>query len=254
MKALTLVGIGTGALDHLTLQGARALAGAGLILIPEKEDKPELAALRHAICDAVAPDVPRAGFAMPVRDPALPYLARVEAWHDEIARRWAAAAGGADDVALPVWGDPALYDSSLRIAARLRPAPVLRVVPGITALSALTAAHAIPLNDIGAPVVVTTGARLRDTGWPPGADTVAVMLDAGGAWQALDAAGIRIWWGAYLGMEGQLLDQGPLPDAGPRILSTRASARAARGWIMDSYLLRRDAGAANTEGSVSERN
>ena len=51
-------------------------------------------------------------------------------------------------VALMVWGDPALYDSTLRIARRLTPCPRLRVVPGITAVQALTAAHAIPLNTV----------------------------------------------------------------------------------------------------------
>ena len=49
----------------------------------------------------------------------------------------------------------------------------VEVVPGITSLQALTAAHAIPLNEIGAPVVVTTGRRLRDEGWPISAQSVS---------------------------------------------------------------------------------
>ncbi len=77
---LSLVGIGTGNPDHLTLQAVKALNAADLILIPEKgEDKADLADLRRQICaDLVTrPGVIVAGFAMPVRDPANPsYLAR----------------------------------------------------------------------------------------------------------------------------------------------------------------------------------
>ncbi|MCA3862067.1 MAG: hypothetical protein IOB81_25890, partial [Burkholderia sp.] len=46
-------------------------------------------------------------------------------------------------LALLVWGDPALYDSSLRIAERLQAGGLplrVRVVPGLTSLQLLTAA------------------------------------------------------------------------------------------------------------------
>ena len=59
----------------------------------------------------------------------------------------------------------------------------------------------------------------------------------------LDPDGLAIWWGAYLGMANQILDAGPLAEAGPRIRARRAAARAAHGWIMDVYLLRRGTGA-----------
>jgi precorrin-6A synthase len=111
----------------------------------------------------------------------------------------------------------------------------------VTSLSVLTAAHAIPLNDLGAPVVITTGRRLRDEGWPKGADAVAVMLDAGGAFDRLDPEGVTIWWGAYLGMPHEALIAGSLAEASARILATRAALRAEHGWIMDIYLLRRAA-------------
>ena len=117
---------------------------------------------------------------MPVRDDALPYTERVDAWHDEIARRWERGTSRTRPMGrlrFLVWGDPGLYDSTLRIAERLTPTPRCRVIPGITALQALTSAHAIPFNTIGGTVVVTTGRRLRDRGWPDGAETVAVMLD-----------------------------------------------------------------------------
>lgn len=238
---LLLVGIGSGDPAQLTRQAETALAGADAILIPDKgAEKADLALLREEICDAVAPRVPRRRFAMPRRDAASGYLEGVADWHDAIAEAWAAAIPpGARRVALLVWGDPSLYDSTLRIAERLRPAPEITVIPGITALQALTAAHAIPLNDVGAPVVITTGRRLREEGWPLAADRVAVLLDQGGAFETIDPGGVTIWWGAYLGMPQQMLDSGPLAKIGSRIMTARAAARLRHGWIMDVYLLAR---------------
>ena len=243
MIALDLIGIGTGNPEHVTLAALRAMAEADLILLPRKGDeKSDLADLRRQICAAHLPDLSRVvEFDLPVRDGKTAYLDAVNDWHDAIAARWKATIdahlpkGGR--VALLVWGDPSLYDSTLRIAARLGITP--RVVPGVTSLSVLTAAHAIPLNDLGAPVVITTGRRLRDEGWPAGADAVAVMLDAGGAFSALDPQGVTIWWGAYLGMPHQALIHGPLAEVAEQILDTRAALRAQHGWIMDIYLLHR---------------
>ena len=265
--ALTLIGIGTGNPDHLTRQATSAMNAADLILLPHKgEDKAELAALRQSLCDEVlvAPAPRIAGFDMPVRrNQGDDYLAQVDEWHAAIARCWhaaiaqalgAPAAGDAPApkvlrVALLVWGDPALYDSTLRIAARMQPAPVrVDVVAGITSMQALAAAHAVPLNDIGQPFVVTTGRQLREQGWPAGVDTAVVMLDGQCSFTVLPPEGLHIWWGAYLGMSQQLLDSGPLAEAGPRIERTRAAARAQHGWLMDIYLLRRASGLPATEG------
>ena len=69
------------------------------------------------------------------------------------------------------------------------------------------------------------------------------MLDGECSFQSLDPAGLTIWWGAYLGMENECLDTGPLGEAGPRIATRREEARERHGWIMDIYLLRREAGA-----------
>ncbi|WP_417741913.1 precorrin-6A synthase (deacetylating) [Salipiger sp.] len=242
MTELWLIGIGTGNPAHLTLEGRQALREASCVLLPRKgPGKDDLAHLRLAILAESGGAAEVIPFDMPVRDDSLPYAERVERWHDAIAGRWQTALEGAPagPVALLVWGDPGLYDSTLRIAERL-PGPVrLRVVPGITALQALTAAHAIPFNTINGAVTVTTGRRLRDSGWPEGAESVVVMLDGACSFETLPPEGLRIWWGAFLGMPEQLLDHGPLSEAGPRIKARRAEARARHGWIMDTYLLRR---------------
>jgi len=247
--ALSLVGIGTGNPDHLTRQGAAALNAADLILIPRKgERKADLAELREKLCAAVVtnPATRIVHFDMPVRDGADDdYAGAVNRWHDAIAEAWhdniRAHLPHGGRIALLVWGDPSLYDSTLRIADRLKQRLPLQVsvIPGITALQALTAAHAIPLNDINAPVTITTGRQLRDHGWPADADTVAVMLDGECSFRQLDPTGISIWWGAYLGMPEQVLVNGPLAEVSEEILQTRRAARTAHGWIMDTYLLRR---------------
>ncbi|KGJ05397.1 precorrin-6A synthase (deacetylating) [Paracoccus halophilus] len=249
MVELILIGIGTGSPDHLTLQATAEIAAADLILIPLKgADKSDLAGLRRNICAAHAgPQARIAEFDLPRRDARdTDYRHGVDRWHDAIADSWEATIrahlpGLSGRVALLVWGDPSLYDSSLRIARRLsaRLPLRLRVIPGITAIQALCAAHAIPLNAIAAPVLITTGRQLRDHGWPPGADRIVVMLDGDSSFQALDPQGVTIWWGAFLAMPEQILRHGPLAATGPEIVAARASARAAHGWIMDIYLLER---------------
>ncbi|MDH2326055.1 precorrin-6A synthase (deacetylating) [Cereibacter sp. SYSU M97828] len=239
MTELVLVGIGTGNPDHLTREAIRALNGADVILIPRKEDAPGLATLRRAIlAEVLDRPVPMVEFDLPKRDPAIAeYAARVAAWHDAIAQVWAQAIPPQGRAAMMVWGDPSLYDSTLRIAARL--SVDVRVIPGITSVQALCAAHGIPLNEVGEPVLVTTGRRLRDGGWPSDAATVVVMLDGECSFGCLDPAGIDIWWSAYAGMPQQISIAGPLPEVAARIVAARHEARAIHGWIMDIYLMRR---------------
>jgi precorrin-6A synthase len=98
------------------------------------------------------------------------------------------------------------------------------------------------LNRIGRSIQITTGRKIAE-GLPDGADDVIVMLDGDCSFKAIDASGIDIYWGAYLGSEDEILAAGPLRERAPEIERMRAEARARKGWIMDTYLLRkRDAG------------
>lgn len=250
MEKLVLIGIGTGNPDHLTLQAIKAMRGADLILIPQKgPDKSDLAGLRHAMLAEHAAHVPVATFDMPRRDVSGGYLAGVDAWHDAIAAAWVAAIARVQDgrefsrdirtVALLVWGDPSLYDSTLRIASRLLPMPEIVVIPGVTSMQVLTAGHAIPVNEVGAPFTVTTGRQLRDHGWPAGVDRLVVMLDGECSFLTLPPAGVQIWWGAYVGMAEEVLAEGPLAEMALTIPPLRERLRAEHGWIMDIYVLRR---------------
>lgn len=249
MIQLSLVGIGSGNPEHLTLQAIRVLESADVILLPRKgEKKSELADLRRMIASDILKITPKiVEFDYPVRDANAPkYLDGVNTWHDALAAIWGGLIsdhvpkGG--HVALMVWGDPSLYDSTLRIADRLSAQKfkmTVTVVPGITSLQMLTATHAIPLNTLGAPVQITTGRQLRDHGWPQGVDTIAVMLDGENSFQTLLPDGYNIWWGAYVGMPDQILLAGDLTTTAPKIIKTRAEAREKHGWIMDIYLIRK---------------
>lgn len=247
MMTLSLIGIGCGDPGQLTRAAIGAINAADLVLIPRKRTaKSDLADLRRTVCaDVLTNDKARiAEFDLPMRDAGeADYRKGVDDWHDAVAATWSQTIadhlGGDGKVALLIWGDPSLYDSSLRIARRLKPLPDIEVVPGITSIQALCAAHALPLNDIGEPFLVTTGRRLREGGWPAGIDTVVVMLDGGTAFQSLDPEGLHIWWGAYLGMADQIIMSGALAEVGARIVAARQDARERHGWIMDSYILKR---------------
>ncbi|OGO91093.1 MAG: precorrin-6A synthase (deacetylating) [Coxiella sp. RIFCSPHIGHO2_12_FULL_44_14] len=245
MYKMSLIGIGSGNLSHLTDGAKAAIARSELILIPRKgSEKEDLAEIRREICSKLG-YAQIVEFDVPTRNCSDNYLADVDDWHDEIAACWRSnlsehlPEGG--NVSLLIWGDPSLYDSSIRIANRLKkvdPAISFHVIPGITSLQALTAAFGITLNELAEPVLITTGRMLRKGGWPSNVHTVAVMLDSGGAFDEIDPENKSIWWGAYVGMDKETLMSGELKDVSKMIIKRRAELREKHGWIMDVYLIR----------------
>jgi precorrin-6A synthase len=105
-------------------------------------------------------------------------------------------------------------------------------------VQALAAQHRIALNAIGEPVHITTGRKLTE-GLPPGVDTAVIMLDNGSGLRALAGEDVDIYWGAYLGTADEVLVAGKLGDRVEEIEQLRARERERKGWIMDTYLLRR---------------
>lgn len=251
MRRLLVIGIGAGDPEHVTAQAVRALNEVDVFFIIDKGvAADELVALRREVCERF---VERPSYRIvevpdPPRDRTTPaYGTAVDDWRARRAASWEALLGkelGEDGVgAFLVWGDPSLYDSTIDVIERVLAAGRVQfsyeVIPGISAVHALTARHRIPLNRVGGAVQITTGRRLADTGWPQGVDDVVVMLDADCSFRHVEPAGIEVYWGAYLGTPDELLVSGPLAEAGPRIERVRAEARARKGWIMDTYLLRR---------------
>lgn len=240
MKTIMIVGIGSGNPEHLTVQAINALNRADLLFIPDKgQSKADLADLRRDIIARYVtnPASRSMDYAVPRRDAAnSDYGAGVDDWHAALAAIFAGLLAHVPDNgagAFLVWGDPGLYDSTIRIVERLRAGYRVEVIPGITAIQALTAAHGIALNRIGEPVHITTGRRLGGVS----EDTV-VMLDGQTAFINADPD-LDIFWGAYLGTPDEITISGRLGDVSDHILATRKAARERHGWIMDTYLLRK---------------
>jgi precorrin-6A synthase len=251
MRKIIVIGIGAGDPEQVTIQAVNALNRVDVFLVLDKgEVKQELVDLREEILARYA-----SGTTYRVvhgRDPerdrtSSAYVEAVDDWRRrraDVSQELIAGELGPNETgAFLVWGDPSLYDSTLAIlddiAGRGELEFEVEVIPGISSVSTLAARHRVPLNQVGRPVQITTGRRLAQ-GWPEGVDDVVVMLDAHTAFT--EHAGTDIYWGAYLGTPDEILISGPLPEVAPQIVEARAEARRRKGWIMDTYLLRRSRG------------
>jgi precorrin-6A synthase len=243
VRTIHVIGIGAGDPQQVTAQAVTALNATEVFFAMDKgAAKSDLVALRREVCERFirTPGYRFVELADPPRARDGDYLQAVSEWHEARADVWARAIEselGPDGVgAFLAWGDPSLYDSTLRILELVgaRVEFSYDVIPGITAIQTLTARHRIPLNDVGEPVLITTGRQLRATGLSGDA---VVMLDADCSFTACPPA-TRIWWGAYLGTPDELLVSGTVGEVGEQIVALRAQARARHGWIMDTYLLR----------------
>jgi precorrin-6A synthase len=250
VRRLLVIGIGAGDPEHVTVQAINALNEVDVFFVIDKSHQTqELVRLRREICERYIrdPNYRIVEINDPPRDRTTPaYREAVDDWRSRRAELWERAiADELDDDgcgAFLVWGDPSLYDSTLavleQILARGAVAFEHEVVPGISSVQALTARHRIPLNRVGRPVQITTGRRLAE-GFPDGVDEVVVMLDADCSFRHLPDEGLEIHWGAYVGMDDEILVSGPVSEVGEEIVRRRAEARERKGWIMDAYLLQR---------------
>lgn len=251
MRKLLVIGIGAGNPDFLTIQAVKALNRADVFFVFDKgERKSDLVRLRQDICERFIENKSYRFVTIddPVRDPEPHgYKHGVEAWHRERALKLAAqieAEVGEDGCgAFLVWGDPSLYDSTLRLLDLLRAQGSLafesEVIPGISSVQALAASHQLVLNTIGGSIAITTGRELAERGFPASAETVVVMLDRGDGLKAAAEMDVEIHWGAYLGTPNEVLVSGKLRDVLGEIEQIRAREKQRHGWIMDTYVLRR---------------
>jgi precorrin-6A synthase len=252
MRKLFIIGIGAGNPDYLTVQAIKALSGLDVVFLIDKgHEKSALAKLRTDICaryiDNKAYRVVEAADPERDRSPA-DYETEVAAWHAKRAaiyeRMIREELAEGERGAFLVWGDPCLYDSTLRIVDQVAAMNTVRfeveVIPGITSVQALAAAHRIPLNRIGEPVLITTGRRLAEAP-ARDAEDVVVMLDGDCAFKKVEDRDVDIFWGAYLGTADEILVSGPLRERADEIEAVRREARQKNGWIMDTYLLRKSA-------------
>lgn len=252
MRHILVVGIGTGNPEHMTIQAINALNRADVLFVPTKgQKKADLAEVRRDIIARYVtnPSSRTVEFSLPVRQvEGRSYVGGVDDWHAAIAETYVrlfleeVPEGGT--AGLLVWGDPMLYDSTLRILERVRKTDKVgfevEVIPGITSIQALCASHRIPLNLVGKPVEITTGRRLSES-FPHRSETAVVMLDGEQAFTKVTDPDARIYWGAYLGTPEEVILSGPVVECAGEIARRRAEERERHGWIMDIYLLQKGA-------------
>jgi len=258
MKTILIIGIGAGDPDYITVQAIKALNRVDVFFLMDKGPaKAKLRALREELCRLHVKDRAYrfAEAKSPPRDTApADYRASVDELNREkqatFERMIEQEMADGETAGILVWGDPMLYDSTIRnveaIAQERRSGGRQQidydVIPGITAVQALAARHKIPLNRIAEPVALTTGRRLAE-GFPRDIDSVAVLLDGEDTFRRFADpkvhGNMEIYWGAYLGTPDEILIAGKLAEVADEIHHRRAEARRANGWIMDTYLMRR---------------
>ncbi|MBE1236536.1 precorrin-6A synthase (deacetylating) [Phaeovibrio sulfidiphilus] len=261
MKTIHLIGIGAGNPEHLTLEAVRVLNTVDVFFLLEKDGvgKDALLDVRRSILEKHATAKPWrvVTSSTPARDrEAANYEAAVKDWRDKrsegihamIANEMADGEIGA----FLVWGDPNLYDGMIDSLLQIQAEdPNLgmdfTVIPGITCIQALTAAHRIPLNRIGESITITTGRLLEDMD-PAEVTNAVVMLDAKRTYRGFAETGHTIYWGAYLGTSNQILARGPVGDVSAQIDQALDNGRQRNGWIMDTYILRSNAEPGDKKG------
>jgi len=180
MKTILIIGIGAGDPDYITVQAVKALNRVDVFFLMDKGPaKQKLRALREELCRQHIRDRAYrfAEAKSPPRDTApADYRASVDELNrekrDVFERMIEGEMTDGETAGILVWGDPMLYDSTIRnveaIAQERRSGGRQQidydVIPGITAVQALAARHRVPLNGVGEPVLITTGRRLAAEG------------------------------------------------------------------------------------------
>jgi precorrin-6A synthase len=249
MRTLLVIGIGAGNPDYLTVQAINAMNRAEVFFMPDKGlEKSGLNAIRLGMLKRFVTDrrYRLVDFAIPSRRQAdtSGYRDAVQEWRDKLEAAYRAmfAELGEDGVgAFLVWGDPTLYDGTLRILKDMQATGwdfAIEVIPGISAPQALAAQHQVTLNRVGEAVTITTGRRVGE-GEADELSSAVVMLDNHQVFQRFAPTEAEIFWGAYLGTADEILVAGPVKDVMAEIDAKRSEAQARHGWIMDTYMIRK---------------
>lgn len=254
---MRLIGVGPGDPEQVTLEAVSAMRSVDFFVVPDKsrsragdEAMPDpLVSARERLLDRHLKHEP---VIVRVEDPERErspgrtasgddYGRVVTSWHDARAAAYEQVLLDHEgDAGLLVWGDPAFYDSTIRVldkvASRARVVFEMDVIPGISSVQLLAARHRLVLHEVGEALHVTTGRRLREA-VAQGQRNIVVLLN-----RAVELEGLedwQIWWGANLGTPSEELVSGRAGDVVACIEAARDRAGRAAGWVMDIYLLRR---------------
>lgn len=250
MKRILIIGIGAGNPEYVTVQAVNALNQVNVFFVMDKgQPKEKLILLRKEILDRYVKNrdyrIVQTSSPERKRDDA-DYLSSVQDLNRDkqliFERLISDEMSDGECAAFLVWGDPSLYDSTIRIIGAIAKSGQYEfdyeVIPGISSIQALAARHRVPLNAIGRSIEITNGRGLAE-GFPNNVDSVVVMLDSQDAYRQIADKDVDIYWGAYVGTPDEILVAGKLREVMDDIKRIRAEARREHGWIMDTYLLRK---------------
>ena len=251
-RQIKIIGVGPGDPDQVTLEAVAAMRSVDYFLVTDKsgtvkKGMPDpLVRAREELLDrhldrpaqvvkvADAPRERREEFTGTDAE----YRKAVADWHRARVERYLAVlAEHPGDVGFLVWGDPAFYDSTIRVVDQIASEIEVEVdvIPGISSVQLLAARHRLVLHDVGRPLYVTTGRAVLEA-VEAGHDNLVVMLN-----RVVELPGLedwRIWWGGNLGTREEELVAGTVGEVLPAIEEARARLRETSGWVMDIYLLR----------------
>ncbi|MBU4320275.1 MAG: precorrin-6A synthase (deacetylating) [Thermodesulfovibrionales bacterium] len=251
MNKVYLIGIGPGDPDYLTVQAINTMRKIDVFFLLEKEGEgcKDFLKMRKKVLERylesgkyriVVARIPKR------KKGGNPYVEEIKVWRQETA---AVIAGliknemkEGENGALLVWGDPSLYDGHLEMLQHILKGGAINfeyeAIPGITSIQVLAAKHKIPLNRIGESIVITTGRKLKEYSTDE-VTNVIVLLDSYSAFKRFQDTNIDIYWGSYLGTEDEILISGKLKDVIDDIKKLKSEAKKKKGWLMDTYILRR---------------
>lgn len=252
-RRIRIIGVGPGDPDLVTLEAVAAMRSVDFFVVTDKSGTVkkgmpdplvharELLLDRHLDGRAVVvkvPDAPRERreeFTGTDED----YRAAVAAWHEARVEKYVEVLRSHDgDAGFLVWGDPAFYDSTIRVVDAIaeRLDVEVDVIPGISSIQLLAARHKVVLHGVGRPLHLTTARQVQEA-VAAGQENLVVMLN-----RVVELPGLEdwsIWWGGNLGSPHEELVAGRVGDVLPEIEAARERLRQAAGWVMDIYLLRK---------------
>jgi precorrin-2 C20-methyltransferase (EC 2.1.1.130) len=173
------VGLGPGAADLMSVRADRLVRGAKHVAYFRKAGRSGQA--RKIVDGMLRPDVVEHPMDYPVTteipldDPR--YAATLSCFYEEVAAPLKALAEAGEDVVVLAEGDPFFYGSFMHLYTRLAPFVPVRVVPGITGMSAAWVATGAPIT-WGDDVLTVAPATLPEealTARIAGTDALVVM-------------------------------------------------------------------------------
>ena len=235
-----LLGVGMGP-QHVTVEVAMRCASCDYVVAASKGDDDELLAIRQAICDEYGVELVRVPDPMRDRRPGrLPGHGRATGTTPAPRRTREVIRERGGTAAFLVWGDPSLYDSTIRVVERVAAAVGAEwdVLPGVSAPSLLAARHRIVLHEVGEPVHITSARRLPEA-LAAGQTNIVVMLGNEADLRARRARGLV----DLVGRQPRHTARGARRRDGSATCCPISTPRApvpgeAAGWVMDAYLLR----------------